>query len=81
MREIELMEVIFFVWRRWCKQKIPLIIFIILCSNLLLSPVVSASSGYGPLELRSVWAVSILGFVVVALIFYLCVVILQPERF
>lgn len=35
----------------------------------------------GVLERRSAWAIGILGFITLALVFYLFFVIFQPERF
>jgi K+-transporting ATPase KdpF subunit len=69
-----------FVWLQWRKQQLPLAIFIVMCLNLVIAPVVYAAAG-GALERRSAWAIGILGFVVLALVVYLFVVVFQPERF
>ncbi|BAZ32712.1 potassium-dependent ATPase G chain [Cylindrospermum sp. NIES-4074] len=62
------------------KQQLPLVIFIMLCLNLLIAPVVYAAAG-GILEKRSTWAIGVLGFVTAALVIYLFIVVFQPERF
>ncbi|BAY08334.1 K(+)-transporting ATPase subunit F [Calothrix sp. NIES-2098] len=77
---LDLMQAISFVWLQWRKQHLPLAIFIVLCLNLAIAPVVYAASD-GILERRSAWAIGILGFITVALVIYLFVVIFQPERF
>ncbi len=77
---IDVVQSIAFIWSRWRKQKLPLAIFILLCLNLAISPVVYAA-GNGILERRSTWAIGILGFVTIFLVFYLFVVVFQPERF
>ncbi|NEU72381.1 potassium-transporting ATPase subunit F [Hassallia byssoidea VB512170] len=72
-------QAILFVWWRWYKQKLPLVIFIVLCLNLVIAPVVYAADS--TLERRSAWAIGVLGFVTVALIIYLFDVIFRPERY
>lgn len=62
------------------RQQLPLAIFIMLCLNLLIAPVVYASAG-GILEKRSAWAIGVLGLVTGALVIYLFIVVFQPERF
>ena len=51
-----------------------------LCLNVAIAPVVYAASD-GMLERRSAWAIGILGFVTIAIVIYLFVVVFQPERF
>lgn len=69
-----------FVWSRWRRQQLPLGIFLVLCLNLVIAPVVYAAAD-GTLERRSAWALGILGFVTLGLVIYLFVVVFQPERF
>ncbi|HLO86867.1 MAG TPA: K(+)-transporting ATPase subunit F [Nostocaceae cyanobacterium] len=76
----DLIETFTILWSQTSKQKLPLAIFISLCLNLLVAPVVYANAG-GVLEKRSAWAIGILGFVTAALVIYLFAVIFQPERF
>jgi K+-transporting ATPase KdpF subunit len=74
------MEAIWFVWREWRRQKLPLVIFVGMCLNLLIAPAVYAAAR-GRLEPYSAWALGILGLVTLALVIYLFVVVFQPERF
>ncbi|NMG19101.1 K(+)-transporting ATPase subunit F [Brasilonema bromeliae SPC951] len=73
-------EAISFVWLQWRSQKLPLAIFVALCLNLLIAPIVYAA-GDGTLERLSAWAIGVLGFITLAIILYLSVVVFQPERF
>jgi K+-transporting ATPase KdpF subunit len=76
----DIVEPISFIWSQWRRQKLPLVIFIGLCLNSVVAPVVYAAAD-GVLERRSAWAIGILGFITLALVFYLFFVIFQPERF
>ncbi|MBW4563419.1 MAG: K(+)-transporting ATPase subunit F [Mojavia pulchra JT2-VF2] len=76
----DMLQAISFVMSKWRKQQLPLAIFIVLCWNLAVAPIVYAASD-GILERPSAWAIGILGFVTVGLVIYLFVVIFQPERF
>ena len=85
MKKVELLsgnlvETISFVWSGWRKQQLPLAIFLVLCLNLVIAPVVYAAAD-GTLERRSAWALGILGLVTLGLTVYLFVVVFQPERF
>ncbi len=62
------------------KYQLPIIIFLVMCLNLLIAPVVYANSG-GSLDKVSAWAIGILGFTALMLVVYLFMVIFQPERF
>ncbi|WP_414575544.1 K(+)-transporting ATPase subunit F [Anabaena sp. CCY 9402-a] len=61
-------------------HRIPLTIFLIMCFNVLLSPVVAAATP-GKVSHWQVYTISLLGLVTVALCIYLFVVIFQPEKF
>ncbi|MCX7595977.1 MAG: potassium-transporting ATPase subunit F [Fischerella sp.] len=76
----DLLKAISFIWSQWRRQKLPLAIFISLCVNLVIAPIVYAAAD-GALQRRSAWAIGVLGFVTLALIIYLFFVIFQPERF
>jgi hypothetical protein len=76
----EPIQLISFIWSQRRRQHLPLTIFIVLCLNLAIAPVVYAASD-GILERRSAWAIGILGFVTIAVVIYLFVVVFQPERF
>jgi K+-transporting ATPase KdpF subunit len=77
---VNIVEAISFVWSEWRSQKLPLAIFVALCLNLLIAPIVYAAAD-GTLERRSAWAIGVLGLVTLAVIVYLFVVVFQPERF
>ncbi|HIK07955.1 MAG TPA: K(+)-transporting ATPase subunit F [Trichormus sp. M33_DOE_039] len=62
------------------RYRIPLIIFLIMCFNVLLAPVVAAATP-GRVPHWQVYTISLLGLVTVALCVYLFVVIFQPEKF
>ncbi|WP_193199213.1 potassium-transporting ATPase subunit F [Nostoc sp. MG11] len=76
---INVMQTISLVRSQRRKQHLPLAVFILLCLNVVVPPVVYAANN--TLEQRSAWAIGILGFVALALIIYLFVVVFQPERF
>jgi sulfite exporter TauE/SafE len=73
-------EVISYIWFEWRRQKLPLIIFLGLCLNLLIAPIVYAATD-GALERRSAWALGILGLVTLAIVIYLFDVVFRPERY
>jgi K+-transporting ATPase KdpF subunit len=62
------------------RHRIPVMIFLIMCFNVLLSPIVAAATP-GELSHWQIYTISLLGLVTVALCVYLFVVIFQPERF
>jgi hypothetical protein len=66
-----------FVWRR---QKLPLYLFLGLCFNLFLAPVVYAATGT-ELSRTQAWALGLLGLATIALSVYLFVVMFVPEKF
>jgi K+-transporting ATPase KdpF subunit len=76
---LQVAEGISFVWFEWRRQKLPLVIFILLCVNLLIAPAVYAADG--ALEPRYAYALGLLGLVTLGLVAYLFVVVFQPERF
>ena len=69
-----------FVWRRWWRQKLPVVGLGLLCLNLAIAPVVYAATD-GTLERRYVWAIGVLILLTLALLGYLFFVVWQPERF
>lgn len=68
------------IWTAWRRQKLPLYLFLALCFNLIVAPVVHATTG-GDLSRSQAWALGLLGLGTVALGAYLFVVMFQPERF
>lgn len=69
-----------FIKLRSYPQKLAIYFLIILGLNLILSPLVQASTG-GILSRSQSYALGLLGLVTVSLFVYLFVVIFQPERF
>ena len=77
---VDMAEEISFVWCQWRKQRLPLAIFLVLCLNLAIAPVVYAAAD-GALERRYAYAIGVLYLVTLGLAVYLFVVVFQPERF
>ena len=77
---VDVVEGIAFVLSRWRRQQLPLVIFLMLCLNLVIAPVVYAAAGE-QLERRYAYAIGVLGLVMLGLCIYLFVVVFQPERF
>ncbi len=61
-------------------RKVAIYFFLILGINLIVSPLVQASTG-GILSRGQSYALGLLGLVTISLFVYLFVVIFQPERF
>lgn len=55
---MNIVEGISFVWSKWRSQKLPLTIFISLCLNLLIAPIVYGAAD-GTLERYSAWAIGV----------------------
>ncbi|NJL82864.1 MAG: K(+)-transporting ATPase subunit F [Chloroflexaceae bacterium] len=67
------------IWTEW-RRRIPLWLFLGLCLNVAIAPMVYAAAG-GTLERGNAYAIGVLGLATVGLSVYLFVVIFQPERF
>jgi len=74
---LEAITEIWFVWRR---QKLPLYLFLALCFNLIVAPLVYAA-GTNELSHTQAWAIGLLGLATLALSVYLFFVMFVPERF
>lgn len=68
------------IWAEWRRQKIPLYLFLALCFNLIVAPVVYAASG-NEFSRSQAWALGLLGLGTVALSVYLFFVMFVPEKF
>jgi len=77
---VDVVEGIGFVWSQWRRQKLPLVMFLMLCLNLVVAPAVYAATG-GQLERRYVYSIGLLALVTLGLCIYLFAVVFQPERF
>lgn len=62
------------------RYRIPVTMFLIMCFNVLLAPVVAAATS-GKVSHWQGYTISLLGLITVALCIYLFVVIFQPEKF
>lgn len=77
---IQLIEEISEIWLQWRKQKLPLYIFLAMCFNLVVAPVVYAATGE-QYSRSQAWALGILGLAILSLSIYLFFVMFVPEKF
>jgi K+-transporting ATPase KdpF subunit len=62
------------------RPRLPLYLFLALCFNLVLAPLVSAATD-GTLDRTQSWALGLLGLATVGLAIYLFFVMFVPEKF
>lgn len=65
---------------QWRRQKLPLSLFLALCFNLVIVPIVYAA-GNNALSRTQAWALGLLGLGAIALSIYLFFVMFVPEKF
>jgi F subunit of K+-transporting ATPase (Potass_KdpF) len=68
------------LWAEWRRQKLPLYLFLAMCFNLVLAPLVYAATD-GALSRSQSWTLGLLGVATVTLSIYLFFVMFVPERF
>ncbi|QLE55707.1 potassium-transporting ATPase subunit F [Nostoc sp. TCL26-01] len=68
------------IWMEWRRQKLPLYIFLAMCFNLVVAPVVYAATGED-FSRTQAWALGLLGLVTLSLSIYLFFVMFIPEKF
>ncbi|OUL25386.1 ATPase [Nostoc sp. RF31YmG] len=68
------------IWSEWRKQKLPLYLFLGMCFNLVVAPVVYAATGE-QFSRSQAWALGLLGLVTLSLSIYLFFVMFVPEKF
>ncbi|MBD2577121.1 potassium-transporting ATPase subunit F [Oscillatoria sp. FACHB-1406] len=68
------------IWQEWRDKKLPLALFLALCFNLIIAPLVLAANAE-TLSRSQAWALGLLGLGTVALSIYLFVVMFAPEKF
>lgn len=77
---IQALEEVSEIWSEWRRQKLPLYLFLALCLNLVVAPVVYAASG-NEFSRSQAWALGLLGLGTVAISVYLFWVMFAPEKF
>jgi F subunit of K+-transporting ATPase (Potass_KdpF) len=65
---------------QWRRQKLPLYLFLTLCFNLVIAPLVYGASG-NEISRTQAWALGLLGLGAAALSIYLFFVMFVPEKF
>lgn len=68
------------IWLQLRHKKLPLYIFLAMCFNLVVAPVVYAATELQMSRTQS-WALGLLGIVIVGLSIYLFFVMFAPEKF
>lgn len=76
----QILETIAMIGAEWRRQKLPLYLFLGLCFNLILAPVVFAATGADLSRTQAYWLAALV-LVTVALAIYLFFVMFVPERF
>lgn len=74
------LEIALDIWSEWRRQKLPLYLFLAICFNLVVAPLVYAATGE-TLERTQAWALGLLGLAIVSLSTYLFFVMFVPEKF
>jgi len=74
------LETVTEIWSQWRRQKLPLYLFLAMCFNLIVAPMVYAATGE-TLSRPQSWALGLLGLVVISLSIYLFFVMFVPEKF
>ncbi|NJO41863.1 MAG: potassium-transporting ATPase subunit F [Cyanobacteria bacterium RU_5_0] len=74
------LEAISEIWSEWRRQKLPLYLFLALCFNLIVAPVVYAASS-NEFSRTQAWSLGLLGLGTLALSIYLFFVMFVPEKF
>ncbi|MBW4616583.1 MAG: potassium-transporting ATPase subunit F [Desmonostoc vinosum HA7617-LM4] len=68
------------IWDQRRKQKLPLYLFLAMCFNLVVAPLVYAATSASLSRTQS-WALGLLGLVTLGLAIYLFFVMFVPEKF
>ncbi|HLO88474.1 MAG TPA: potassium-transporting ATPase subunit F [Nostocaceae cyanobacterium] len=77
---IELLEAIWELYSRWQKRKLPLYLFLAICFNLVVAPVVYAATDE-QFSRHQAWSLGLLGIATFSLSTYLFFVMFIPEKF
>ncbi|MBN3939483.1 MAG: potassium-transporting ATPase subunit F [Nostoc sp.] len=76
----QVLEEITEIWCQWRRQKLPLYLFLAMCFNLVVAPLVYAATGE-QLSRSQSWGLGLLGMVTLGLSIYLFFVMFVPEKF
>ncbi|MEH2326988.1 MAG: potassium-transporting ATPase subunit F [Nostoc sp.] len=76
----QVLEEITEIWCQWRRQKLPLYLFLAMCFNLVVAPLVYAATGE-QLSRSQSWGLGLLGLVTLGLSIYLFFVMFVPEKF
>lgn len=74
------LETVIEIWTQWRRQKLPLYLFLAMCFNLVVAPIVYAATGE-QFSRTQAWALGLLGVVALGLSIYLFFVMFVPEKF
>ncbi|BAU14654.1 K+-transporting ATPase, F subunit [Leptolyngbya sp. NIES-3755] len=77
---LPVLETVSEIWFQSRKQKLPRYLFLALCFNLIVAPVVYAASS-NEVSRTQAWTLGLLGIGTVALSIYLFFVMFVPEKF
>jgi K+-transporting ATPase KdpF subunit len=76
----QVLEEITEIWCQWRRQKLPLYLFLAMCFNLVVAPLVYGATGE-QLSSSQSWGLGLLGLVTLGLSIYLFFVMFVPEKF
>ncbi|MBN3878704.1 potassium-transporting ATPase subunit F [Nostoc sp. JL23] len=77
---VQILEEVTEIWSQCRKQKLPLYLFLAICFNLVIAPVVYAATDE-QFSRTQAWALGLLGLVTLSLSIYLFFVMFIPEKF
>ncbi|KYC35948.1 ATPase [Scytonema hofmannii PCC 7110] len=80
IQKAQAIETVTEIWSEWRRQKLPLYLFLAMCFNLVVAPMVYAATDQ-TFSRSQAWALGLLGLVTVGLSIYLFFVMFVPERF
>ncbi len=80
IQKAQAIETVTEIWSEWRRQKLPLYLFLAMCFNLVVAPMVYAATEQ-TFSRSQAWALGLLGLVTVGLSIYLFFVMFVPERF
>lgn len=75
----QVLEKIIGICCQWRRQKLPLYLFLAMCFNLIVAPLVYAATGE-QLSRSQSWGLGLLGLVILGLSIYLFFVMFVPEK-